>query len=94
MIFHRFCSRLERLPEKIKMPLFECPVCMTPWWGTAIYLTAYFTHLPEFAELSVQRLIFTVFIVAGINTIFLFINKIYDTLLKQEEAQPPPNPLR
>lgn len=26
-----------RLPMKLQKPIFECPVCMTPWWGGIIY---------------------------------------------------------
>lgn len=26
------------LPEQIKSPVFECPVCMFPYYGTPIYL--------------------------------------------------------
>lgn len=25
------------LPEKIHQPVFECNVCMTPWYGSAVY---------------------------------------------------------
>jgi hypothetical protein len=59
---------------------------MTPWWGVIIYLVGHYSNLPEFADLTIQRLIFTVFIAAGINTIFLIINKIYDTLFTHEEG--------
>lgn len=82
MIFHGIKHKLNFLPGYIKKPLYDCPVCMTPWWGAAIYLLGYFTDLSEFSELSVQRLIFTVFIASGINTIFLLVNKIYDTSRK------------
>lgn len=27
--------------EKIRKPLFECPVCQTPWWGTIAYWIVY-----------------------------------------------------
>lgn len=26
------------LPEKIHAPVFECNVCMTPWYGSVIYV--------------------------------------------------------
>jgi hypothetical protein len=26
------------LPEKIHPPVFECNVCMTPWYGSVIYV--------------------------------------------------------
>lgn len=27
----------KHLPEKPRKPLYDCPVCMAPWYGTAIY---------------------------------------------------------
>ena len=80
MIFHSFKERLETLPSLIRMPLFECPVCMTPWWGVAVYLAAHYAGINEFQELSVPRLIFAVLTASGINTVVLIINKIYDDL--------------
>ena len=85
MIFHEVCNKLEKWPEVIRKPLYECPVCMTPWWGVLIYLAGHFTGLPEFSLLSIQRVIFTVFTAAGINTIFLIINKIFDTLFTHDK---------
>ena len=86
MIFHELTNKLETWPELIRKPLYECPVCMTPWWGLVIYLTGHYTGLPEFAELSIQRILFTVLVAAGINTIFLIVNKIYDTVLTHEKS--------
>jgi hypothetical protein len=78
MILYGIKERLCDLPEFIKKPLFDCPVCMTPWWGTAIYVAGHFGGIVEFEKLSVIRLLFTVFVASGINTIFLIINKFYD----------------
>lgn len=25
------------LPKKLHSPVFDCPVCMTPWYGTILY---------------------------------------------------------
>lgn len=27
----------EYLPKKLQKPVFDCPVCMAPWYGTGIY---------------------------------------------------------
>ena len=37
MIFYELAEKLEHWPEFIRKPLYECPVCMTPWWGIVIY---------------------------------------------------------
>ncbi len=90
MIFHNVSERLKWLPKKLRKPLFECPICMTPWWGVALYLIGHYAGLQEFAELSFRRLLFTVFVAAGINTFFLILNKIYDTLATHEASQAKP----
>jgi hypothetical protein len=41
-IFHGLAKWYERnTPEKIHKPLFECPICMTPWYGSIYFLIAY-----------------------------------------------------
>ena len=88
MIFHPVVEKLSGLPEKIRTPVFECPVCMTPWWGALIYTIGHYLDLREFAVFNAQRVIFTIFTAAGINTIFLMVNKIYDTLNTMEKEIP------
>lgn len=29
------------LPKKIHQPVFDCPICMTFWYGSAIYILLY-----------------------------------------------------
>ena len=86
MIFYTLSEKLESWPETIKKPLYECPICMTPWWGIIIYLVGHYVGMPEFSELTIQILLFTVFTAAGINTIFLIINRIYDTLFTHDKG--------
>lgn len=31
----------EHLPKQIHQPVFECNVCMTPWYGSIIYWLVY-----------------------------------------------------
>ena len=87
MIFYEMTEKWERWPEFIRKPLYECPVCMTPWWGIVIYFLGHYTGLTKFADIRFQRILFTVFTAAGINTIFLIINKIYDTLYTHDEEK-------
>lgn len=84
MIFYGPKEKLKNLPSFIRKPFFECPICMTPWWGTIVYLVAHFSGLPEFEELTAVRLIFTVLISSGINTVILLLNKIYDKINEVE----------
>lgn len=81
MIFHDIKEKFEkRLPYIIRMPFFQCPICMTPWWGVVIYLAAHYSGIAEFQELSIARVIFTVLVASGINTVVLLINKMHDKM--------------
>jgi len=84
MIFHRPKEKLIGLPSYIRKPFFECPVCMTPWWGMVVYLLAHYSGIEEFAELTFARLFFTVMVSSGINTVILLFNKVYDLLNKSD----------
>jgi len=86
MIFYRPKEKLVGLPSFIRKPFFECPVCMTPWWGIAVYLLAHYSGIREFEVLTVARLLFTVLVSSGINTVILLINKIYDQMHKMENG--------
>jgi hypothetical protein len=80
MIFYRPKEKLKGLPSFIRKPVYECPICMTPWWGVVVYLAGYFSGLEEFGQLSFARVFFTVLVSSGINTVILLINKIYDQM--------------
>jgi hypothetical protein len=37
-IFGKLGAWLDKhVPEKLKGPIFDCPVCMVPWYGSIIY---------------------------------------------------------
>lgn len=41
-IFHGLALWFEKVaPEKIHKPLFDCPVCMTPYYGSLAYVLIY-----------------------------------------------------
>jgi hypothetical protein len=51
----------KHIPEKLQQPVFACNVCMTPWWGSAIYWVLPWHH-PHWAWYVV-----TVITAMGIN---------------------------
>jgi hypothetical protein len=87
MILYNSKEKLNWLPSYIRKPFFECPVCMTPWWGIIVYITAHYSGIEEFEKLTVARLLFTVFVSAGINTVILLLNKIYDQINNIENGK-------
>lgn len=37
MVFSCFRKLLLKLPKTIHKPVFDCPFCMTPYWGSTVY---------------------------------------------------------
>jgi hypothetical protein len=35
------------IPERLRQPLFACPICMVPWYGSVIYWLLWGTSLTE-----------------------------------------------
>lgn len=53
-----------KLPEKITFPLYACPICMTPAYGSVIYWI--------FVGNSVKEWILVVLAAMGINALFVW----------------------
>src|SRR5687767_9357574 len=75
----------DTLGEYWSKPVIGCPVCMGPWWGTVLYLLAHFLEIQGFEDIRAQTIIFTVFSVAGLNTVILMLNKEYDVAKKEDK---------
>jgi hypothetical protein len=69
MIFHFVYKWFKTwLPEPLWKPVFSCPICMTPYYGTIVYLILYKTGVVDW--------IFTIFTAAGMNCVFVFLLEI------------------
>lgn len=57
-------------PPWIKKPLFDCPICMAPWWGSLILLL-----FGVFTDNWLHPFIWviTLFAAGGINTVLIYI---------------------
>jgi hypothetical protein len=76
----------EKLPEKLYKPIIGCPICMTPWWGTLLYLSfSYLLDIQGFQDKRFQVIVITVFVAAGINTVILMFNQLYTYFNKRED---------
>lgn len=60
MIFENI-NKILKPKWKISSPIYNCPICMTPWWGTLIYWL--------FIGISCQDWLFVVGCASGINVI-------------------------
>jgi hypothetical protein len=47
MIFGNIGERLQSLKQSIRFPLYDCPICMTPWHGTVWYWIIYHGSIKE-----------------------------------------------
>jgi hypothetical protein len=61
MIFSGIRDKIVLLPEYIKKPFSDCPICMTPYYGTLIFLLI--------GNRSFEEWIVVVFCAGGINTL-------------------------
>lgn len=56
--------------KKIAKPIYNCPICMTPWYGTALYLVLFkFSFLEWFLTIGVA---------AGFSVIYVLLIEIKD----------------
>lgn len=72
-------------PAYIHKPLISCPVCMTPYWGTAIILLLKWTGIQPFQNLDLAGSILSVILAAGLNCLFAIILKKYEVMMLEEE---------
>jgi hypothetical protein len=62
MVLGKLGKAMYGLPTMLKKPLFHCVVCMTPWYGSLIYLLLYnWTSFVQYLA--------TIIVAAGINAI-------------------------
>lgn len=59
---------LQQLLEKISQPLFRCPVCMSPWWGSGVYWIVWGLWLKT---ATWQEWLLTVISTIGFNAIII-----------------------
>lgn len=62
-IFEGLGKLFSRLPSYVHDPLYDCPVCMVPWYGSIIFLI--------FWQGDVTEWIMTIFPAMGLNAIIL-----------------------
>lgn len=71
MIFGFVSKKLHRLPDYIKKPLYDCPICMSPYYGSLIILSSYYFGGHDLPSVNDWFLI--LLMAAGINTVLIYI---------------------
>lgn len=73
-------------PDYFKKPLFDCPICMAPWWGSLILIVGYQAGaLPAYNWFEAVCILFAA---GGINAVLIYIitaNKEEVKALKDDE---------
>lgn len=70
MIFGTIAEKAFDWPEWIRKPLFECPICMAPWWGSLILVIF---GLATGVWFSWWQWAVILFVAGGINTLIVLI---------------------
>lgn len=83
-----FCGirRLIDEESKISKPIYNCPICMTPWWGTLIWFLFFrITYTIDWDTQEVERTVagvrewfLTIGPATGISVVFVILNYIKD----------------
>lgn len=94
MIFGKPAAAMrEILPEWLTKPLFDCPVCMAPWWGVYILLGLRLLDLdPTEGHIWPETVLFWLLSVSaagGLNVVTLIISKWYENLHEESENREP-----
>lgn len=66
MILGFISESMEWMPGYIRKPVYECVICMTPWWSILISII-----FPEYFRYEdLQQFLITIAIAGGIATLF------------------------
>lgn len=58
-------------PSWVKKPVYDCPICMAPWWGFFIYVLLFI--FGEIQYLQPINLVVMLFMAGGINSVLIYI---------------------
>lgn len=79
-------SRLDRwmeeaeAPEWLTKPFYDCPICMSIWWGMIFQAALHYDfHVERFSG-YVPEMLFTCMIAGGINVLNVIASKAYEKM--------------
>ena len=80
MVFSFVGKALDKIPSYLKKPLFDCPICMCPWWGPVIIAIGILAGAWQVT--NTWQMIMIVAAAAGLNTIFIYVINLGKQLAK------------
>lgn len=69
--------------KKWQKPLYTCPACMAPWWGTLIYFGLHYAGIENFSNIRWSTILITVLGSLGLNAILLKLFGKDDLIIKE-----------
>ena len=76
----------QHLPEGIHKPVFSCPICMTPWWGSIVMAVAVITGIESFQHIDIWHWLFILAIAGGICTVYVEMKPKKEIKLNEEQV--------
>ncbi len=72
MIFENI-KKLIKPEGNLYKPIYGCPICMTPWWGTLLYFIFFapFSGLWDNSWLSIKPWLLTVGMASGLSVLWV-----------------------
>lgn len=61
--FVRKSFERESISDRLKKPIYDCPICMTMWYGSALYWLIWGNSVSEWLIVTVAAM--------GLNTVFV-----------------------
>jgi|GEM_PF-4204250 len=79
-----FVNKLFGGREKMwQKPIYTCPACMAPWWGTLFYFALHYGGIESFSNIRWTVILVTVFGSMGLNAILLKLFSKDDQIIKE-----------
>ena len=73
--------------KRWQKPIYTCPACMAPWWGTLIYFGLHYAGIESFSNIHWQNILITVFGSLGLNAILLKLFGKDDQIIKELQKE-------
>jgi len=91
MIFNELAHWLrKRLPQWLHKPLFDCPYCMTPYYGALLYLGLHYSHIKGFnfagdIFTTIVLIVGTLAVAMGLNVFSMIAIQFMETCISFQE---------
>ena len=91
MIFNELAHWLRKhLPLWLQNPLFDCPFCMTPYYGTLLYLGLHYSHIKGFnfagdTLTTIVQAAGTIAVAMGLNVFSMIAIQFMETCVSLQE---------